>query len=357
MVQRQIDELLAIRASEWFELLPTASPAQLHELQAWLSESKVHVQEFLEIAAVDLALGGLDRQRQHDIETLLGRILPKVVPIRPRPAAAAAAQAPAWRRSWKIGAMAASWVALALVSTMTGWKPAPPEQEYTTAIGEHRAVQLADRSLVTMNADSHIDVNFGKSAREIALVRGEATFQVAHDAARPFRVHTRAGIVQAMGTKFNVRNLMNGVTRVSLLEGQVHLESRSHQMTLSAGEEVDILLDGSFAPRADATVANAIAWQARRLVFEAAPLTEVVQEFNRQNRTLRLRVDGVDGVSHRYDGIFDANAPDALVQVLALEPDLKVEHVGNELIIRPKHRPSQPVERGVSATSAQGALE
>jgi ferric-dicitrate binding protein FerR (iron transport regulator) len=57
--------------------------------------------------------------------------------------------------------------------------------------------------------------------REVDLGRGEALFQVAHDLRRPFRVHTRAGLVEAVGTQFNVYDRVNGDTRVSVLEGKV----------------------------------------------------------------------------------------------------------------------------------------
>jgi transmembrane sensor len=340
VVQQKIDELLALRASEWFELLPTASAAQLRELEAWLSESKLHVQEFLEIAEVEFALGGLDRQRQHDVEALLARVSPKVVPMPSRAIAAESARVRAWRPSWKVVAMAASWATLALLITLTMWSPtSSSKQAFTTQVGEHRIVQLADQSTVTMNADSHIDVTFGKSAREIELVQGEATFEVAHDTTRPFRVHTRAGVVQAVGTKFNVRNLANGDTRVSLLEGRVRISSAgSQEMMMNAGQEVDIHLDGSFEPRANAVVSNAVSWQANRLVFENAPLAEMVAEFNRQNSTSQLRLDGVDGNSHRLDGVFDATDPEALAELLAREPDLTVDHEGPVIVIRPKRR-------------------
>jgi len=338
VVQRKIDELLALRASEWFEALPTASAAQLREFEAWLSASKLHVQEFLEIAEVEFALGGLDRQRQHDVDALLERISAKVVSLPSRPVTANPARVAARRPNWKIVTMAASWAAVALLTTLTFWNSDNPKQEYATEIGEHRVIQLADQSTVALNADSHMDVTFGKSAREIALIQGEATFQVAHDTTRPFRVHTSAGVVQAVGTKFNVRNLANGDTRVSLLEGRVRVNSSSQEVMMDAGQEVDIHVDGTIERRPNAVVNDAVAWQRHRLVFENAPLAQMVQEFNRQNRSMQLRIDGVDGSAHRYDGVFDANDPGALGQLLSREPDLEVEHEGTEIVIRPKQR-------------------
>lgn len=337
VVQRKIDELLALRASEWVEMLPTATAAQLAELEAWLSASKLHVQEFLEVAEIEFALGGIDRSRQHDVDALLQRVSSKVVPLPSRADKAESRRVPAWR-DWKVIAMAASVAVIAVLTSITMRNPAISNQEFTTKIGEHRMVQLADQSTVTMNAGSHIDVAFEKSERNVDLVQGEATFEVAHDTSRPFRVHTRAGIVTAVGTKFNVRNLTNGDARVSLLEGRVLLKSASKEMSMEAGQEVDIHVDGSFEPHPDAVVANAVAWQSNRLVFENATLSEMVDAFNRQNRTTQLRLEGVDGNSHRLDASFNANDPEALADLLSREPDLKVEHEGEDIVIRAKRR-------------------
>ncbi len=339
VVQQKIDELLALRASEWVELLPTASPAQLGELESWLSESKLHVQEFLEVAEVEFALGGLDRHHKEDVDTLLQKISSNVVTFRQRPAALGATGGPARQRNWKMVALAASWAVLALVATLTFWKPATSKQQYATHVGEHRVIQLADRSTVTLNADSRIDVVLEESARNVELVQGEATFQVARDTKRPFRVRTRAGVVEVVGTQFDVRQRTNGDTRVAVLEGRVRLESPSRELTLEAGEEADIHADGTIKRRADTDASDAIAWQKNQLVFENASLVEMVTEFNRQNRSLRLRLEGIEGSAHHYDGVFDATDPAAFAQFLAHEPGLTVERRGNEILIRAQGQP------------------
>lgn len=235
--------------------------------------------------------------------------------------------------------MAASLAAIALLVVMKDWTPgSAPKQQFATHIGEHRTVRLADQSTVAMNADSRMEVTFGKSTRDIDLVQGEATFEAARDPSRPFRVHTPAGTVTVVGTKFNVRNLANGDTRVSLLEGRLRLNSSSQQLMVQAGQEVDIRADGSFEPHPDAVVTDAIAWQKNQLMFQNATLAEMAEAFNRQNTTTRLRIEGVDGNSHRLDASFNANDPEALAELLAREPDLEVTHEGKDIVVRAKHR-------------------
>jgi transmembrane sensor len=335
-VQRQIDELLALRASEWLELLPTASTEQLRELEAWLSESRRHVQEFLEIAEVEYRLGNLDPERRQNVDLLLERIAPNLTPL-PRRVAAGPFSSPAGMRHWKvIGTLAASAL-VALAAVLLLRNPAHSNQ-YVTAPGEQRVVELADTSVVTLNTDSEIEVRLQSSRREIELRRGEAIFKVTHDPERPFRVHTRAGIVQAVGTQFNVHDRDNGDTRVSVLEGRVRLttSSQSTGLMLGVGEEADIHLNGTIERHEHAVVANTVAWRQRRLVFDNTPLEEMVAEFNRYNGSMHLRLKDVEGKTRRYDGTFDAADPESFLALLTREPDLQVERRDGEIVVRPK---------------------
>jgi len=339
-VQRQIDELLAIRASEWLDVLPAASEEQLRGLEAWLGESKLHVQEFLEVAEVEFCLSGLDAARKHDVDAVLARIAPKVVPLRRR-AEAASAQSSAvqpqpqsrWSSRWRVMALAASVAVLAILAAPHLSNPVS-SSEYSTGIGEQRVVELEDRSVVTMNADSQMSVRLEKHAREVDMPRGEAIFQVSHDADRPFRVHTLSGVVQVVGTQFNVQSREDGRTRVSVLEGRVRVSSSSHELVLGAGEAADIAANGRIERRRNVDVSNAFAWREHRLVFENATLQEMVAEFNRQNRAVRLRLEGVSAEGGRYDAVFADSDPNALADLLSSEPGLTVERSSSEIVIR-----------------------
>jgi transmembrane sensor len=338
-VQKQIDELLALRASEWFELLPTASAQQLRAFDAWLCESRLHVQEFLEIAEVEFCLQRLDPERRRDVDALLERIEPGIE-LLTRRASAGPFPPSSKHRQWsaiRLGAVCAS-IALAALFV---FREVGAAKQFSTAVGEQKIVELADSSVVTLNADSQIAVDLKTSERQIELLRGEAIFKVTHDARRPFRVHTRAGVIQAVGTQFDVHERVNGDTRVSVLEGQVRLMARAGskgaepaQLMLGAGGQADIELDGTIRRHENAVVENSVAWRQRRLVFEDASMEEMVAEFNRYNPTVRLRLEGIEGDVRRYDGVFDSTSPEALAQLLSREPDLKIERKEGEILIR-----------------------
>jgi transmembrane sensor len=333
-VQKQINELLALRASEWVEILPTASREQLREFEAWLCESPLHVREFLEVAEVEFSLNHIDPTRQLDVENLLKRIAPEVSSLR-KQAAAGPFAPPETKRLWRIAAFATAASVLFALGIVFTTRYLDDSKRYTTVIGEQRVVELPDTSVITLNADSQIKVRLEETNREIDLRRGEALFRVAHDPTRPFRVHMRAGFVQAVGTQFNVNTLMDGSARVSVLEGAVRAVSRTgKELMLGAGAEADLRLDGSIAPREHPIVSNTVAWRQHRLVFDSASIQEMTAEFNRYNQSVHLRVEGLEGDRHRFDGSFDATDPQAFIELLSREPDLAIERQGGEVVIR-----------------------
>jgi transmembrane sensor len=80
-------------------------------------------------------------------------------------------------------------------------------------------------------------------------------------------------------------------------------------------------------------LARGLAWQERRLEFVAAPLAEVVAEFNRYNR-MQLIVEGAGLAAERFGGSFRADQPDTLVRLLETRFGLRAERRGNETILR-----------------------
>src|SRR5262249_52423190 len=98
------------------------------------------------------------------------------------------------RRSTLLFAFAAS----VLVLAGAAWMLLDRAQHYDTAVGEQRSVALSDGSVVTLNAASSITVEMSRGRRTIRLLSGEALFQVAHDAVRPFDVLTADTAVRAV---------------------------------------------------------------------------------------------------------------------------------------------------------------
>lgn len=116
-----------------------------------------------------------------------------------------------------------------LPASWGSWKLLESQQwsaDYRTAVGQRRELTLADGSQITLNTDTAIDVLFDANQRLINLREGEILVQTAPDVssyARPFLVSTRQGRMQALGTRFTVRELQTR-THLAVLDGAVRVQ-------------------------------------------------------------------------------------------------------------------------------------
>lgn len=159
------------------------------------------------------------------------------------------------------------------------------ESHYQTSRGERMVVGLTDGSNVHLNSLTEIVIRFDKDKRSIDLKRGEALFEVAHDAGRKFLVHTKHGSIQAVGTEFNV-NVVSKDIRVTVLEGTV-LVRPGDQLDTNANSEIategdQLLLDSSGAIESSTTgdTGKVIAWTRGKLIFSGEPLNQAIEKVN-----------------------------------------------------------------------------
>ncbi|WP_309677058.1 FecR domain-containing protein [Pseudomonas sp.] len=171
------------------------------------------------------------------------------------------------------------------------WKLADSQQwsaDYHTAVGQQRELTLADGSKITLNTDTAIDVLFDANQRLIHLREGEILVQTAPDIspmARPFLVSTRQGRVQALGTRFTVRELQPR-THLVVLEGAVKVElaenRQSTPLIVNAGQRTDF----SSHTFGQLSVADRYvgAWTQGMLMADKMRLADFVAELTRYRR-------------------------------------------------------------------------
>jgi transmembrane sensor len=105
---------------------------------------------------------------------------------------------------------------------------------------------------------------------------------------------------------------------------------------LIAGQAADVATTGGIARNESANIDDALAWQRRKLIFKRTPLEGIVAEFNRYNKTLRLRVEHLPAATYIFSGAFDADDPASLAELLMREPDLSIQRTDHEIVIRPR---------------------
>ena len=251
------------------------------ELEAWLSASLAHQTAFWRLESVWERANRLDALRQ-----LPPRPTPS--PVSPR------------RRSLFFG-LAASVAVLAAVGVSTNILVSSSRvATYATPVGGRETIRLADGSQIDLNTDTVLRTHFTKGQRSAELVKGEALFQIKHDAARPFVVSVAGHTVTDLGTKFLVRDDGSRL-RVALIEGSARLSANSN----SAQEKVAVLMPGDEAVATSKTLLvtrktaaqlhSELGWNRGVLIFHRATLFDVAKEYNRYNLRKIVIADDMAG--------------------------------------------------------------
>lgn len=152
-----------------------------------------------------------------------------------------------------------------------------------TPKGGQYQVQLADGTLVWLNASSSLKfpVRFAGHERMVEL-RGEAYFEVAHNASRPFIVKTSNQQLQVLGTQFNINSYPDEpVVITTLVEGSVKVQSKHSGKTsvLQPGEQ-SLLSASQFTIRA-ANVEEAVAWKNGYFRFQDEKIESIMRKLVR----------------------------------------------------------------------------
>jgi transmembrane sensor len=200
-------------------------------------------------------------------------------------------------------------------------------QYYRTVIGEIRRVPLQDGSLAAINTASAVAVSMEPARRLIRLDRGEAWFEVAKDAARPFVVEAGRVRVRAVGTAFSVRRRPDGAD-VLVTEGVVEawaVGAESQAIRLDAGRKA-YLADGSViheSVAAPSEINRKLAWRDGNIDLAGETLGDAIAEFNRHNRRKLVIADAALADKRLY-GVFHTNDPDAFVRAVQIGLGVKL---------------------------------
>jgi len=198
------------------------------------------------------------------------------------------------------------------------WKLAQTQQwtaDYRTRVGERRELTLADGSRITLNTDSAIDVRYDRQQRLVHLREGEILVQTAQDPSRPFLVSTRQGRMQALGTRFTVREL-SGRTHLAVLEGAVKVmlaeNTQTAPLIVNAGQRTDF--SAQTFGTLTATDRNVGAWTRGMLMADKMRLADFVAELTRYRRGF-VRYDPAIA-DLRISGAFPISDPQRTLNML-----------------------------------------
>ncbi|AWH22487.1 FecR domain-containing protein [Stenotrophomonas sp. ZAC14D2_NAIMI4_6] len=221
-------------------------------------------------------------------------------------------------------------VAALLVAPLGGWlawrlyDEAAWDASVRTAVGERLRRVLDDGSVLHLATASAVDIAFDGQQRLLRLRRGEIHIDTApdpHRPARPFRVATAQGMLQALGTRFNVR-LFDDATLLVVQEGAVQVTTAAGAtQRVAAGQQLRWGDAGPAAPQPAAPGSDA--WLHGMLVADSLPLRALLQELGRYHRRW-LRVDD-DVAALPVSGAFPLDDLPRSLSMLAATYPLRID--------------------------------
>ncbi|OYW82512.1 MAG: hypothetical protein B7Z26_03040 [Asticcacaulis sp. 32-58-5] len=205
-------------------------------------------------------------------------------------------------------------------------------QSFETRRGEMKVIPLSDGSVISLNTASRVKISFSATQRLIHLIDGEALFDVAKDAARPFIVKAGDATVRAIGTSFTIQKLAATPLVVMVREGVVDISDRKSgtlRLTANTLARADAKTLTTTPLPAD-KVERALAWREGRIAFEGQSLSEAISTFARYS-DIRIVIDDPAIEREEITGLFQSTDPVGFAQAVALSFDLTAEVSENQV--------------------------
>ena len=231
---------------------------------------------------------------------------------------------PTRRARRAVGVALAGLVVAVLLVVMQPWRAS---DTYATGVGEQRTVLLMDGTRMSLNTSTRVRVALASAQRTVRVEEGEALFEVAKDAHRPFVVQVADREVVALGTVFSVRltpigEIGGDALDVTLIEGQVSVRAASGEskkasgarpVLLKPGDRLRLSEPGGKAAKGRQRVTmqmdrphvdQLMAWRRSEAVFDDVPLSDAVAEMNRYSRQPVVLVGDDSSKGLRISGLF-----------------------------------------------------
>ncbi|MDH4982027.1 FecR domain-containing protein [Hyphomicrobium sp. D-2] len=223
-----------------------------------------------------------------------------------------------------VGAVGAYWASGAMRPLMA---------DHATGVGEVGTVDLHDGTRVVLNAMSAMNVDYSPQLRRIALLQGQAYFEVMRDTARPFEVSARGATVTALGTAFDVDSrLASDRVSVFVAQNAVRVQSTFERATdsviLSAGHRVLVSGAGRIGAAVAQDPAAALAWRTGMLIAEGETLEDVIAALRTYSKGWII-IQDADVRELKVNAVLDLRTPQQSLDALAAGLPIRVMRLSN----------------------------
>ena len=206
--------------------------------------------------------------------------------------------------------------------------------------GEQMHVLMADGTSVMLNSETTLEypTRFDRRRREVKL-HGEAFFDVAKDAKRPFVVQTDGLSIRVVGTRFNLNTASPGITSLYLQEGKVRarelVSGREHNYELHPGQLLELNREsGETLLKSDADSTQLMGWMHKRYYFKNTPLRDLLA-FLERNYGVECRVCDESLYRYTYTINFYNESIDQILSAMERITPLRIVRINDSITIYP----------------------
>lgn len=192
---------------------------------------------------------------------------------------------------------------------------------------------LPDGSTVTLNksATLHYPKAFNGDTRTVKL-EGEAFFNVTPDKSKPFIISTNDVKIRVVGTSFNVKSNDEKV-EVIVETGIVNVAKNKNAVTLNPNEKAVVLNNSNKPVKQELTDELYNYYRTREFICNGTPLWRMVDVLNEvYNANIIIANPKIKDLP--LTTTFHNETLDSILSVIAETLNVKVEHNGNEIIIK-----------------------
>jgi hypothetical protein len=171
---------------------------------------------------------------------------------------------------------------------------------------------LIDGSIVKLNEKSKVFFNLFAQKNDLNVsINGEAYFDIAHQTKQSFKIKSNEFVVEVFGTEFNIKNRLNLINEVALVNGSVKVIGSKSEMFIVPGEKANYNYRTNKIDKSTANFIEILKWNSKFLHFTnerldllAAKIGDWYQvsfEFqnkNIQNLSFTGKIKQEDGLIH-----------------------------------------------------------
>jgi ferric-dicitrate binding protein FerR (iron transport regulator) len=197
-----------------------------------------------------------------------------------------------------------------------------------------REVLLSDGSVVALNRNSTLTWRADHDGKRLVTLKGDAYFDVAKDALKPFVITAETVEVEVLGTSFYVDARADQKTLdVSVATGQVAVRHAGAEVVLASGEKAIFNKTSNDLEKQENVDPNFNSVKTQKLFFQNSTLDEVINTLNRHYHA-RISAETPALETCLLTATFEDKSFDAVLQIVSTTLNLEVITQNQEIILR-----------------------